>query len=252
MQNSSNDNGFRWKEADAYLFDIDGTILRSKDRIHRHALHRAMREVFHVDTTIDGIAYHGKTDPGILRAALQRVGFSDQIIDARMPDALEVTRRHAAENRANFTPTVLPGIPEILELLHTQGKLLGVSSGNLESIGWIKVEAAGLRHYFQFGSFADHSELRSDVFHKAVAEVRRRLGPKAAVCFIGDTPDDVRAARTAGGQIIAVGTGIFTAQDLAAHAPDACIVNCAELLATGVGTTSGTALKVQAAQESGS
>lgn len=224
-------NGFRWNAADAYLFDIDGTILRSKDRTHRYALHQAMREVFHVETTIDGIAYHGKTDPGILRAALQRVGFSNVIIDSKMPQALDVTRRYAAENIHKFTPTVLPGIPEILEALHQQGKLLGVSSGNLESIGWTKLEAAGLRRYFQFGSFADQYELRADVFLHAVAEVRRRLGNDATVCFIGDTPDDVQAARKAGGHIIAVGTGIFTLEVLAGHAPDACIANCAELLA---------------------
>jgi len=231
-RSSSNHNGFRWQEADAYLFDIDGTILLSKDRTHRYALHQAMREVFHVETTIDGIAYHGKTDPGILRAALQRAGFSDAIIDTRMPEALAVTRRHAAENVAKFTPTVLPSIPEVLKFLHTQGKLLGVASGNLESIGWIKLEAAGLRNYFQVGSFADECELRADVFHKAVADARSRLGPQAAVCFIGDTPDDVQAARTAGGQIIAVGTGIFPVQKLADHGPDACIANCSELLAT--------------------
>jgi phosphoglycolate phosphatase-like HAD superfamily hydrolase len=225
-------NGFRWRDADAYLFDIDGTILLSKDRTHRYALHRAMREVSHVEATIDGIAYHGKTDPGILRAALQRAGFSNAIINSKMPQALEVTRQHAAENLAKFTPTVLPAIPQILELLHAQGKLLGVSSGNLESIGWIKLEAAGLRRYFQFGSFADHCELRADVFLSAVAEVRRRVGPQATICFIGDTPDDVQAARTAGGQIIAVGTGIFTHQDLASHGPDACIADCSELLAT--------------------
>lgn len=227
----SSTNGFRWDAADAYLFDIDGTLLLSKDRTHRYALHRAMQEVFRVETTIDGIAYHGKTDPGILRAALQRVGFSDVVINAKMTEALEVTRRHAAENIHKFTPTVLPGIPEILERLHTQGKLLGVSSGNLESIGWTKLEAAGLRHYFQFGSFADHSELRADVFRNAVAEVRRRLGPTATACFIGDTPDDVQAARKAGGQIIAVGTGIFKLDDLACHEPDACVADCSELLA---------------------
>ena len=26
--------GFVWDEQDAYLFDIDGTLLRSRDRIH--------------------------------------------------------------------------------------------------------------------------------------------------------------------------------------------------------------------------
>jgi phosphoglycolate phosphatase-like HAD superfamily hydrolase len=227
----SRQNGFHWDASDAYLFDIDGTILLSKDRTHRYALHRAMRDVFGVETTIDGIAYHGKTDPGILRAALGRAGVPVDVINAKLPEALEVTRRDAAENAARFTPTVLPGVPEVLETLHRAGKLLAVSSGNLESIGWLKLRAAGLDRYFQFGCFADECELRADIFHKGISEARRRLGPDAKVCFVGDTPDDVQAARSAGGFIIAVGTGIFPAADLAAHGPDASIATCAELLA---------------------
>lgn len=223
-------NGFRWKEADAYLFDIDGTLLLSRDRIHRYALHRAMLEVYGLETTIDGIAYHGKTDPGILRAALERGGIASQVIDRGMTVALEVMRRDAAEKASLFNPNVLPGVPEVLEVLRSRGKLLGVSSGNLESIGWFKLKAAGLRDFFEFGCFADDCELREHVFREAMDEARRRLGPKATVCFVGDTPDDVRAARRVGGQVIAVGTGIFKVEDLGPLGADATVASCAELL----------------------
>jgi phosphoglycolate phosphatase len=223
-------NGFRWKEADAYLFDIDGTLLLSRDRIHRYALHRAMLEVYGLETTIDGIAYHGKTDPGILRAALERGGIDPEAIDRGMTAALEVMRRDAAEKANLFNPNVLPGVPEVLELLRSKGKLLGLSSGNLESIGWLKLKAAGLREFFEFGCFADECELREHIFRKATAEVHRRLGRTAAVCFVGDTPDDVRAARGAGGQVIAVGTGIFKVEELGALGPDATVASCAVLL----------------------
>jgi phosphoglycolate phosphatase len=223
-------NGFRWKEADAYLFDIDGTLLLSRDRIHRYALHRAMLEVYGLETTIDGIAYHGKTDPGILRAALERGGIASQVIDRGMTVALEVMRHDAAEKASLFNPNVLPGVPEVLEVLRSKGKLLGVSSGNLESIGWFKLKAAGLRDFFEFGCFADDCELREHVFREAMDEARRRLGPKATVCFVGDTPDDVRAARAVGGQVIAVGTGIFKVEDLGPLGADATVASCAELL----------------------
>ena len=99
-------NGFRWKESDAYLFDVDGTLLLSKDRTHRYALHRAMLDVYGVETTIDGIAYHGKTDVGILRAALERAGVTTDVINQRMPEALEVVRRDACEKAERFTPDV--------------------------------------------------------------------------------------------------------------------------------------------------
>jgi phosphoglycolate phosphatase len=223
--------GFRWREADAYLFDIDGTLMRSPDRTHRYALHRALLDVYGIETTIDGIAYHGKTDPGILRAALERAGIATDVIDGKMAAALEVVRRDAAEKAERFRPNVPPGIREVLDLLRGAGKLLGVSSGNLESIGWLKLKAAALAEYFKFGCFADDCELRVDVFRKGVGEVRRRLGPGATVCFVGDTPDDVRAAQGAGGRVIAVGTGIFKVEDLAAHGPDATVNCCSELLA---------------------
>jgi phosphoglycolate phosphatase len=223
-------NGFRWRGADAYLFDIDGTLLLSPDRTHRYALHRAMLEIFGVETTIDGIAYHGKTDPGILRAALERAGISSEVIDSGMKPALEVVRRDATEKADRFKPNVLPGIREVLELLKGDGKLLGVTSGNLELVGWLKLKAAGLREFFELGCFADESELREQVFRKGVAEVRRRLGGGATVCFVGDTPDDVRAAQKVGGRVIAVGTGIFKVEDLATHRPDSCVATCADLL----------------------
>jgi phosphoglycolate phosphatase-like HAD superfamily hydrolase len=222
---------FRWREADAYLFDIDGTLMLSPDRTHRYAIHRAMLEVYGVETTIDGIPYHGKTDPGILRAALERLNVPAEVVDAKMPQALEVVRRDAAEKADRFRPNVLPGIRDLVALLKDSGKLLGICSGNLEAVAWLKLKAAGLADYFEFGCFADECELRVDVFRKGMQEVAKRLGPAAKVCFIGDTPEDVRAAQGAGGRIIAVGTGIFKVEDLAAHNPDAAVVTCVELLA---------------------
>ena len=225
-----NGDSWRWYSADAYLFDIDGTLLRCYDRTHRAALHWAMRQVFGVETTIDGIAYHGKTDLGILRAALERAGVAGNAIDGGMAEALAVTRRYAADNGNLFTPTLMPGIPRILELLRSLGKLLAICSGNLETVGWLKVRAARLDGFFQFGCFADPCELRECVFRQGVTESRRRLGPAANVCFIGDTPDDVKAAQKVGGRIIAVGTGIYLASELAAHEPDLCVQSCDDLL----------------------
>ena len=221
---------FRWREADAYLFDIDGTLLLSPDRTHRYALHRALLDIYDVETTIEGIPYHGKTDPGILRAALERLNVPAEVIDSRMPAALEVVRRDATEKADHIRPNVLPGIRELLALLKDSGKLLGICSGNIEAVAWLKLKAAGLDGYFEFGCFADDCELRVDVFRKGMQEVCRRRITTAKVCFIGDTPEDVRAAQRVGGSIIAVGTGIFKVEDLAAHGPDTAVATCTELL----------------------
>src|SRR5215469_3018356 len=110
-----------------------------------------MLDVFGVEMTIDGIPYHGKTDPGILRAALHRMGIPDATIDFKMSDARKVVRRDASEKADRIKPNVLPGVRVVLELLRTDGKLLGVTSGNLEVVGWLKIKAAGLRDFFEFG-----------------------------------------------------------------------------------------------------
>jgi len=224
-------NGFRWMDADAYLFDIDGTLLVTRDLVHRNALHHAMREVYGVDTTIDGIAYHGKTDLGILRAALDRMEISAEDFAAKLPAALNVVCLDVAANTNRIVANVCEGIPEVLAQLKAAGKLLGVASGNLEAVGWHKVEAAGLRDFFSFGCFSDHCEMRVDIFRQGVDEARRKLGENASVCFLGDTPEDIRAARGVSAQVIAVCTGIFKNDELACHAPDACISSCMELVA---------------------
>jgi phosphoglycolate phosphatase-like HAD superfamily hydrolase len=223
-------SAFRWTDADAYLFDIDGTLLNTRDLVHWNALNRAMLEVYGVDTTIAGISYHGKTDLGILRAALERAGISNGAFEQKLPQALDVVRQHVDENATQLVTDVCCAIPEVLARLHGSGKLLAVASGNLESVGWKKVEAAGLRQYFQFGCFSDRDEFRADIFKRAVAEARSRIGQHAKVCFIGDTPEDVRAARSAGAQIIAVCTGVYKAEELSCLGADACVASCSDLI----------------------
>ena len=225
----SKSNGFHWMHADAYFFDIDGTLLSSRDRVHYNALNRAMLEAYGVDTTIAGVAYHGKTDLGILRAALERVGVSAADFNANLASALAVVCREVSKNAAVIAPHVFEGIPELLAKLKAAGKLLGLASGNLEEVGWHKVKAAGLADYFSFGCFSDRQEHRADIFRSAVSQARSRLGASANVWFIGDTPEDIKAARLANAHVIAVCTGIFKAEELRPLQPDLCVACCSEL-----------------------
>lgn len=216
--------------ADAYVFDIDGTLLVTRDLVHWRALRQAMLEAYGVDTTIAGIPYHGMTDLSILRAALAREGVMDIQFAASLPKALEVVRREVDANRSQIYPEVCPGIGALLTKLRSQSKLLGVASGNLESVGWHKIEAAGLRDCFSFGFFSDQCETRAGIFQNALERVRRVLGPEARTCFVGDTPADVKAAREIGAQIVAVASGTFGAEELKACEPDLCVEHCEELL----------------------
>jgi phosphoglycolate phosphatase len=218
------------QKTDAFFFDIDGTLLVTRDLVHWNALHKAMLQIYGIDTNLDGLTYHGKTDVAILRAALSRMKISDAIFYERLSRALAVVCEEVASHATEFDPLVCPAIPELLDCIASERRLLGVASGNLETVGWHKVAAAGLRKFFQFGSFGDHCEQRCDIFRDAVKAAQRRLGNSAAVTFVGDTPDDILAARRVNASVIAVSTGSFQFQELAALDPDICCESCAHLL----------------------
>jgi phosphoglycolate phosphatase len=216
--------------ADAYLFDIDGTLLNSRDGVHYNAFHAAVREVYSIDSNIDGVPVHGNTDLGILRAVARRAGLSDSEFESKLPAAIDCMCATAARNAGGMIPALCPSIRELLDALRQAGKLLGVVSGNLEPIGWLKLEAARIEQFFAFGSFSNQRELRRDIFSHGIEEARQRLGADARVCFVGDTPSDIEAAREVGSPILAVATGIFSLADLLAHKPDACVGCCSELV----------------------
>jgi phosphoglycolate phosphatase len=223
--------GFSWPSADAFLFDIDGTLVNSRDGVHYNAFHSALRSTWNIGAVIDGVPVHGNTDLGILRAVARNQGIADADFDAKLESALEHMRAEAAKNAAGMQPECCSGIRELLRGLASRGKTLGVVSGNLEQIGWLKLTAAGLRDYFALGAFSDHREKRADIFRHGIEQARALRGADARVVFVGDTPSDIVAAREVGAPVIAVATGIFSASDLSKLDPDVCVDCCDELLA---------------------
>ncbi len=223
---------FNWRAFDAYLFDIDGTLLNSRDGIHYNSFHTALRQIYGCEGRIDAVPVHGNTDIGILRAALaHHGGVPSGEFEARLPQALAVMRREVERNAERLTPQLCPAIAELLAALHAEGKLLGVVTGNLERIGWTKIERAGIRQYFDFGSFSDQNEKREDIFRHGLELARELRGPETSVCFVGDTPSDIAAAGHLSLPVIAVATGIYSREELARHAPQLCVATAAELLA---------------------
>jgi len=204
---------FAWGRFDAYLFDIDGTLLNSRDGVHYNSFHSALRQVWNCELKIDGIPLHGNTDIGILRAAASAVGVSTEEISRKLPQAIATMQAEVERNVTQMRTELCPSVSELLQRLHSAGKLLGVASGNLAPIGWAKLRAAGIAGRFSFGSFCGASggydgtaavnETRAAIFQHGIDEVRRRLGEKASVCFIGDTPADIIAARSVNAPVVA-------------------------------------------------
>ncbi len=221
---------FQWRRFDAYLFDIDGTLANTRGGIHYNSFHTALREVYGCEGRIDPVPVHGNTDIGILRAALKYHGQLCDDFEALLPRARELMCVEVTRNAEKLEVELCPAIPELLNLLRNEGKLLGVVTGNFEQIGWRKLERAGIRHFFDFGAFSDQREKREDIFRHGVELAQRLRGSDTSVCFIGDTPNDIRAAAQLGVPVIAVATGIYLQEELAREAPTLCIKTCAELM----------------------
>ncbi len=220
----------RWDEFDAYLFDIDGTLLSCTDAVHYFAFCEALGTLAGRPLNLDGVTAHGNTDVGILRDALALAGVPDETWRPRIAETREAMCRFVDERRADLCATLLPFVPEVLERLRAKGAVLGVATGNLEGIGRLKLEHCGLLRWFDFGGYSDPYEYRRDVFAGALGKARALAGADAAVCVVGDTPEDVRAARANGLGVVAVATGIYSPEELRAERPDWCVRSLGDLL----------------------
>lgn len=226
-------NRFRWDDCDTYLFDIDGTLLRDPSRTHYHAFSEAAKAVLGYPLSLEGIQVQGSTDPAILRDALRAHALDEAAWRPRFQEILDSICVIVAQRASAMQLRIMPGVEETLRYLEGHGKLLGVATGNLEAIGWLKIDLAGLRPWFRFGGFSDDCEERVDMIAAAARTARTLCGKDTVLCVVGDTPADIAAARANGLPVIAVATGHSNFDDLLAHEPDVCATTLADLLSPG-------------------
>ena len=219
-----------WDSFEAYLFDIDGTLISSEDAVHYFAFCAALKHLSGKPLNLDGVIAHGNTDRGILRDALVLNEIPAQMWRPRLSEACAEMGRFVTDCKADLRVTLLPGVRQVLGYLHARGATLGVATGNLEVIGKLKLEAAGISAYFTDGSYSDASEYRADVFRIALSSVRQRLGESASCCIIGDTPADIRAAHANETDCLAVATGIYRYEELILEEPNGCCETLSALL----------------------
>lgn len=207
------------------LFDVDGTLLNPRGA-GRVALRQAMLKVFGLTGPIDGHDFRGKSDPAIVRELLRASGWRDAEIDSRLNDlwppylAMLETAVEAPATR----PSPCPGISSLLDRLALDPSYeVGLVTGNIREGAECKLRAAGLAGRFEVGAFGSDSERREELPALAVERASLRLGVPFRVeetTVIGDTPEDIRAARAAGARVLAVATGGYGLEELRPHDPD--------------------------------
>ena len=208
-----------WERYDAFLFDIDGTLLHCEDAVHYFAFCQVLSSVAGRPIDLTGVTAHGNTDVGILRDAFHLNGIEEAIWRPQIVNLKKELVAQVKSHRHQLRIKVLSGVEFLLRRLADQGSLIAVATGNLAGIATIKLETVGLLSSFSFLSCSDHCEDRSDVFRSAVERVQILLHHSAQICAIGDTPADVQAARSCGIDCVAVATGIYSWDELQFHNP---------------------------------
>lgn len=208
------------------LFDIDGTLLWT-DGAGRRAMEAALLTTFGVAGD-PSYRYDGKTDRQIAREQMRTAGVPDASIDARL-DALFDTYLANLERELVAAPDaaqLLAGVEALLDAVEAESRaVLGLLTGNVAGGAARKLGAVGVDvARFRVNAFGSDHEHRPELPRIAQQRARTTLGldvPGDAVVIIGDTPADIACGRPIGARAIAVATGRYSEDDLAAHAPHA-------------------------------
>lgn len=218
-----------WDAFDAYLFDIDGTLIHCSDAVHYFAFCHVLSSVAGKPVNLDGVTAHGNTDIGILRDAFTLAGVPDHQWRAQLPQVCAEMCEFVESRHHELCVTALPGVEQVLRHLSSKGAVLGLATGNLERIGRRKLQAARLLQLFDFGGWSDALERRQDVFERAVRRARALAGDDAHILVVGDTPADVQAAHVNQLPVMAVATGVYSFEQLEAENPEMCVHSLEEL-----------------------
>jgi phosphoglycolate phosphatase len=199
------------------LFDIDGTLIRTT--AGRRALRAAFRHLYDIEAADDGVPTAGRTDVHILKDLMEAHG-----IPKTQGGRIRRTYLMFLYQEMRQDPGVrLPGVPELLRALqgvpHTY---LALGTGNMEEGARVKLAPHGLNDFFLTGGFADDGEDRRGVIRRGVQKCREAFNVDfQRVVVIGDTPLDVDCGKANGCYTLAVATGPYSVEQLAAHGPDA-------------------------------
>ena len=204
-----------------FLFDIDGTLIASGGA-GEYSMSLAVRDHFGVENGLEGVEIAGRTDHSITHTIFKKFGV--EATPERVTEFLDRYLSHLKVELPRKNGRLLPGIVELLDALKARPQAaVALLTGNLVRGAEIKLSHYGVWNYFEFGAFADDSSDRNRLgpFARARAEERHGVEfPPERVFVLGDTPHDITCGRAIDAKTVAIATGGFTREQLAAFEPD--------------------------------
>jgi len=196
----------------AILFDLDGTIVDSKDA-YREAARTAFAEMGQKAVNI-------KTVTEIPKRMEQDLPINDLIagMDAKKFREIYLKAYYQATT-ARTKP--LPNIADALETLSKKAKLALTTRRNVTKKEVVEqLEKFGLAKYFQ-SVVTSRDTFKPKPSPEALIKCSQYLGVKISDCaVVGDSVVDIKAGKNAGTKTIAVLSGIFSCEELQMENPD--------------------------------
>jgi phosphoglycolate phosphatase-like HAD superfamily hydrolase len=205
-------------ETHIVLFDIDGTLVSShkSELDERRRYVDAIREVTgRKNPQVNPSRFAGMVDPQICRIILAEAGINEPELESYLPRVL--SRMAVAYRKMPKQVTLNRGVKDLLDLLSKSKRhVLGVLTGNISTIAKEKLATAGIDQYFKEGFYADNYDDRNRLVEDAVRECvsKYSLARAKNVIIVGDTPLDMKAARSAHATPIGIASGIYSMETL--------------------------------------
>ena len=213
------------------LFDIDQTLVSigGGNRPQRQALNLAFEQTHGIPNAFRDVTFTGGMDLPLLVEVYRKWGLSTGGLEdlLNLPDLSDFKAAyfdHLTRELAAWTEGVIcAGAPDLLKALAPNpGVQVGLETGNFREAAFIKLRRYGLDTFFEDGGFGGDYISRRQVVAGAVASCQERSGriyKPEEVFLIGDSPSDVEAGNANGVATLAVGTGHYSAEDLAKFNP---------------------------------
>lgn len=203
------------------LFDIDGTLVRVNGA-GRRAVESALSDVVETRLSTTGVQFSGKTDPQIVRDIFDAndIDATDDLVEKAVSVYADVAV-HALQPE---DVTALPGAADLVAgLSRRDDVVLGLLTGNVQSMAHRKLDVVALADYFGFGAYgSDHAD-RNQLPEVALRRAREHTGrapDRSKTTIIGDTVRDITCGRFAGVRCVAVATGGASRSELEEAEPD--------------------------------
>jgi phosphoglycolate phosphatase len=240
------------------LWDVDYTLIAAPGGAELYRL--ALAELYGLPLPTGLQSMAGRTDSAIALEVLSRAGLAGP--EAEVPRFQAVLARLAPQAHGIVVERgrVLPGAAAAIAALACSavrplaaaGPAIGavpaaasadrqalaadaqviqsLLTGNIPAMARVKLGALGLTAHLDLdiGAYGDVSRVRADLVPVARRNAAARYGGDfagRATVLIGDTPSDIEAAAAHGARSVAVASGQFTGQQLAAAGADAVLAD---------------------------